>query len=80
MPAQHTDRAFEEELRLLRDRLLLMAGRVEEMIDGAMRALVDRVVCPLVPEHFRAVGLHYRDFGQVADEAVAAIMAAQGKE
>ncbi|MCB9487859.1 MAG: phosphate signaling complex protein PhoU [Deltaproteobacteria bacterium] len=42
MPAQHTDRAFEEELRLLRDRLLLMAGRVEEMIDGAMRALVDR--------------------------------------
>ena len=45
-----------------------------------MRALVDRVVCPLVPEHFRAVGLYYRDFGQVADEAVAAIMAAQGKE
>lgn len=37
--------------------------------------LVARVVCPLVPRYFRAVGLHYERFGQVTDETVAALMA-----
>ena len=37
----HTDRAYEAELRLLRDKLLLMAGRVEDMIAQATTALVD---------------------------------------
>lgn len=37
--------------------------------------LVTRVVCPLVPEYFRAVGLHYKRFEQVPDSAVAEMMA-----
>ncbi|MDQ2089797.1 phosphoribosyltransferase [Marimonas arenosa] len=45
-----------------------------------MRTLAEYVVCPLVPDYFRAVGLHYRKFGQVADDEVAAMMAAQNKE
>lgn len=39
---RHTDRKFERELRLLRDRLLLMAGRVEEMVTNSIRSLVER--------------------------------------
>lgn len=38
----HTDRAYEKELQDLRQRLLLMAGRVEGMIDSSIRALVER--------------------------------------
>lgn len=38
----HTDREYENQLRELRDRLLLMAGRVEEMIGKSVRALVER--------------------------------------
>jgi phosphate transport system protein len=41
MSRAHTDREFEAELATLRQRVLLMAGRVEEMIARAMRALVD---------------------------------------
>lgn len=35
-----------------------------------LRPLADRIVCPLVPEHFRAVGVHYREFAQVPGAAV----------
>jgi predicted phosphoribosyltransferase len=38
--------------------------------------LVDEVVCCLVPQPFRAVGLHYRDFGPVDDADVARALAA----
>jgi phosphate transport system protein len=38
---KHTDREFESELGALRQRILLMAGRVEEMIALAMQALVE---------------------------------------
>lgn len=41
---KHTDREYEEQLRELRDSLLRMAGRVEEMIGNAVRALVERDV------------------------------------
>ncbi len=41
------------------------AGTLEEL-----RPLADRIVCPLVPAHFHAVGLHYRNFGQVSGDAV----------
>jgi phosphate transport system protein len=41
MPKVHTDRAYEAELRELRDKLLLMAGEVEDMISRATTALVD---------------------------------------
>src|SRR5690348_7300512 len=37
----HTDRAYEAELRELRDKLLQMAGEVEDMINKATTALVD---------------------------------------
>ena len=35
-----------------------------------LRPLVDDVICPLVPDVFRAVGLHYRVFDQTPDDAV----------
>ncbi|MEZ4365015.1 MAG: phosphate signaling complex protein PhoU [Kofleriaceae bacterium] len=41
MPKTHTDRAYESELRELKDRLLRMAGLVEQMIEHATTALAD---------------------------------------
>ncbi len=41
MKRTHTDREYENQLRDLRERLLLMAGRVEEMIGRAVRALME---------------------------------------
>lgn len=38
----HTDLAYEAELRALRDRLILMGAKVEEMLASAMKALIDR--------------------------------------
>ncbi|HUQ01628.1 MAG TPA: phosphate signaling complex protein PhoU [Kofleriaceae bacterium] len=40
MPRTHTDRAYESELRELKDKLLKMAGLVEDMIASATRALI----------------------------------------
>jgi len=42
MDKRHTDREFESELALLRQRLVNMAGRVEEMIRRSVLALVNR--------------------------------------
>jgi len=42
MKREHTDREYEGELRNLRDQLLLMGAKVEEMIAGSVKALVDR--------------------------------------
>ncbi len=39
---QHSDQQYETELRKLRDMLLLMGAKVEEMIANSMRALVER--------------------------------------
>lgn len=39
---RRTERAYDRELRDVRERLLLMAGRVELMIADAVRALIDR--------------------------------------
>ena len=44
MPRAHTDREYDNQLRLLRDWLLLMAGHTEAMIANAIRALVERDV------------------------------------
>lgn len=41
-----------------------------------LRPLVDAVICPLVPDVFRAVGLHYRVFDQTPDDAVRRAMQA----
>lgn len=39
---RHTDREYEGELRDLNDRILKMAGRVEEMVSRSVRALAER--------------------------------------
>jgi putative phosphoribosyl transferase len=44
-----------------------------EMI-AALEKECDDVICLECPAEFRAVGLHYRDFGQVSDEAVSQIV------
>jgi predicted phosphoribosyltransferase len=40
----------------------------------ALRSHVDDVVCATTPEPFRAVGLWYRDFAQVDDAEVHALL------
>jgi len=40
--ASHTDKAYEKQLEELRERLLRMAGRTEQMIVNAVRALITR--------------------------------------
>jgi phosphate transport system protein len=40
----HTDREYESDLKKLRERLLKMAGRVEEMIADSVKSLVERDV------------------------------------
>ena len=42
----------------------------------AMRAAVEAFVCPLVPDHFHAVGEWYEQFAPVSDEEVRACLAA----
>lgn len=42
MPPQHTDREYENELRKLREQILLMGAKVEDMIAGSIRALLER--------------------------------------
>ena len=44
MPRGHTDREYDNQLRQLRDKLLLMAGHVEAMIASSVKALVERDV------------------------------------
>jgi phosphate transport system protein len=42
MKREHTDREYESELRKLREQLLLMGAKVEEMIASSVRALVEK--------------------------------------
>jgi phosphate transport system protein len=42
MPREHTDREYANELRKLREQLLLMGATVEEMISNSVKALVER--------------------------------------
>jgi phosphate transport system protein len=42
MPRIHTDQAYEGELRRIREMLLMMGAKVEEMLGQAMKALVER--------------------------------------
>ena len=41
-----------------------------------LRGKVDELVCLEMPEPFYAIGLHYRDFHQIADEEVVKLMRA----
>lgn len=42
MAREHTDREYEAQLQTLKEQILLMGAKVEAMIAGSMRALVDR--------------------------------------
>ncbi|EPX57880.1 phosphate signaling complex protein PhoU [Cystobacter fuscus] len=42
MPSVHTDKAFEADLRELREKLLAMGAKVEALIANSMRALMER--------------------------------------
>jgi phosphate transport system protein len=42
MPATHTDKAFEQDLRDLREKLLAMGAKVEALIADSVRALTER--------------------------------------
>lgn len=42
MPATHTDKAFEQDLRHLREKLLAMGAKVEALIASSVRALTER--------------------------------------
>lgn len=44
MTRAHTDREYDNQLRQVRDKLLLMAGHVEAMIESSVKALVERDV------------------------------------
>jgi predicted phosphoribosyltransferase len=46
----------------------------------ALRAFADEVVCALMPERFRAVGLWYADFSETTDEEVRTLLAANRRE
>ena len=39
---QHTSRHYEQELQVLKEKILLLGGKVEEMIGAAMKSLLDR--------------------------------------
>lgn len=41
---------------------------------GELAGAADLVVCPRQPDHFRAVGEHYRDFAQLQDADVLALL------
>lgn len=42
MASIHTDKIFEQDLRVLREKLLAMGAKVEALISGSIRALLDR--------------------------------------
>ena len=42
MVRQHTDKEYEAELRKIREQLLFMGAKVEEMLEDSMEALVQR--------------------------------------
>ncbi len=45
-----------------------------------LEALCDKVICLEAPMAFYAVGAHYQEFGQVADETVTALLAQTGRQ
>ena len=45
-----------------------------------LRAVADDVVCPATPPRFQAIGLHYRDFHQLSDEEVTALLNSERAE
>jgi putative phosphoribosyl transferase len=68
-------RAALKALRRRKPRALILAVPVapRETIEE-LRGEVDEVVCLETPQPFMAIGLHYRDFHQLSDEDVVAIL------
>ena len=60
-------------------RIVLAVPVAPVEVAGALRALVDDLVCLDTPRPFVAVGAHYRDFGQVPDDAVTRMLAGQSR-
>jgi putative phosphoribosyl transferase len=74
-----TVRAALKALRRGKPKKLVLAVAVAPPDTIAMlRAEVDEIVCLETPEPFHAIGLYYRDFGQVSDEQVIALLADRG--
>lgn len=65
-------------LRLVRDqdpaRLIVAIPVGPTATIAALESECDEVICLECPADFRAVGLHYRDFGQVSDVTVSKIL------
>jgi predicted phosphoribosyltransferase len=66
------------QLELLRKRLVCAVPVAAPESLERMRPYTDEVVCLEAPEDFRAVGQFYRDFPQVEDAEVVALLARQG--
>jgi len=56
-------------------RLVVAVGVSSKEAIDALRPIVDEVVCPLVPPELLAVGEWYREFPQVGDDEVVALLA-----
>lgn len=61
-------------------RLVLAVPVAPASAIAALRSEVDDIVCLHSPEDFGAIGFFYRDFHQLEDEAVIALLAAAAKE
>lgn len=56
-------------------RIILTVPTAPPDVVDELSGLVDTVICLFSPQPFWSVGAHYRDFCQVADDAVAAMLA-----
>ena len=59
MPLAHTDRAYETELKDLREKLLSMGGKVEVAISRCVRSVTERdsqLACKQPPSRWRIAG------------------------
>lgn len=69
-----------EMLRKLEASAVLIAAPVGSRSTVArLQAVADRVICPLTPEDFFAIGQFYRDFNQTTDQEVAQALGAAGR-
>jgi putative phosphoribosyl transferase len=74
-----TVRAALKSLRRGKPKKLVLAVAVAPPDAIAMlRAEVDEIICLETPEPFYAIGIYYRDFGQVSDQEVIALLSQTG--
>ncbi len=71
-----TMRVAVKALRLAKPTAIVIAVPVaEKSICDKMAMIADKVICPLKPSVFYAVGAHYEDFAQTTDEEVHELLA-----